>query len=81
MRFKWPKSQFPKLTVFLGQKTIFRHDYIQNVKDGIQIQVNKINKDSATNCSLFISVKVEKILRISHPQFWGKAKKIEAQEK
>ena len=50
MRLKWSKSyenheaQFPKLSVFIGQKSIFRHYCIQNVKDGIQIQVYNINE-------------------------------------
>ena len=32
-------AQFPKVSVFIGQKTIFRRYYIKNVEDGIQIQV------------------------------------------
>ena len=31
------KAVFPKLSVFSGQKSILHHDYILNVKDGIQI--------------------------------------------
>ena len=34
------KAQFPQLSVFIGQKSIFRHYSIQNVKDEIHIQVN-----------------------------------------
>ena len=33
------KAQLPKLSVFVGQKLILRHFYIQNVKDGIQIRI------------------------------------------
>ena len=33
------KAQFPKLSVFVGQKSILRHFYIQNVEDGIQIRI------------------------------------------
>ena len=32
-------AQFPKLSVYVGQKSILRHYYIHNVKDGIQIRV------------------------------------------
>ena len=41
-RHKWPKSQenhksqFPKLSVFVGQKSIFRDYCIQHVEDDIQ---------------------------------------------
>ena len=31
------EAQFPKFRVFIGQKSLFRHYCIQNVKDGIQI--------------------------------------------
>ena len=43
--------QFPKLSAFIGQKSIFRHYYIQNVKDGIQIQVCNINNECLTHFS------------------------------
>ena len=33
------EAQFPKLSAFIGQKSIFRHYCIQNVQDGNQIQV------------------------------------------
>ena len=45
MRLKWSKSeenheaQFPKFSVFIGQKMILHHYCIQNVKGGIQIRV------------------------------------------
>ena len=47
--------------MFVGQKSIIRHCYIQNSKDGIQIRVYKINKESLTHFSQFILVKVKKI--------------------
>ena len=31
------KAQFPKLSAFVGQKSMLRHHHDQNVKDGIQI--------------------------------------------
>ena len=34
----------PKLIVFVGQKVILRHYYMENVRDTIQIRVYKINK-------------------------------------
>ena len=45
------KSQgsIPKLSVFLGHKSIMRHYYIQNVEERIQIQVNKISKERVTH--------------------------------
>ena len=82
MKLKWPKSlknheaQSPKLSVFVGQKSMFRHYCIQNVKDGIQIRVNKINKESVTHFSQFISVKVKKILRKSQAQLREKLRKL-----
>ena len=48
---------------------MFHHYCIQNVKDGIQIRVYKINKESVTNFSQFISAKVKKHLRKSQAQF------------
>ena len=48
-------GSIPKLkSVFIGQKSILDHYYIQNVKDEIQIQVYKINKKSATHFSQII---------------------------
>ena len=43
MRLKWPtflrnhKAKFAKVSGFVGQKSILRRYYIQNVKVGIQI--------------------------------------------
>ena len=51
------EAQCPKLSVSVGQKSMFRHCCVQDVKDGIQILVYRINKESVTNFSQFISVK------------------------
>ena len=82
MRLKWPKSQktnkaqFPKFSVFIGQKSILRCYYIRNVKDGIQIQVYSINNKSVNHFSQFISVKVKNNLTKSHAQFQEKLRKL-----
>ena len=60
---EYHEAQFPKFSVFIGQKSIFRHYCIQNIKDGIQIQVYNINNVSVNHFSQFISVKVKKNLR------------------
>ena len=81
-------AQFPKCSVFLGQKSAFRRYCIQNVKDGIQIQVYNINNESVNHYSQFISViqpyyfsrSKEKFKKISGV-ISGKVKKIEAQAK
>ena len=49
---------------------------IQNVKDGIQIQVYNIINDSVNHSSQFISVKVKKTLRKSQAQFREKLRKL-----
>ena len=54
------------------------HYYIENVKDGIQIRVCKVDNESVTHFGQFISVKVEKNIRNCSLNI-GKAKKIEAQ--
>ena len=64
------KAQFPKLSIFAGQKSILLHYYIQNVKDRIQIRLLKRNKESVNHFSQFISVKVKKTLRASHIKHW-----------
>ena len=51
-------AQYPKLSVFIGQKSAFRRYCIQNVKDGIQIHVYNINNESVSHSSQFILVKV-----------------------
>ena len=49
----------------MGQKSVFRRYFIQNVKDWIQIQVYNIIHESVYHSSQFISVKVKKNLRKS----------------
>ena len=70
MRLKWPilrksqenyKAQFPKLIVFVGQKSILRHCYTKNVKVVILIRVCRINKGNVTHFSQFMSVSVKKL--------------------
>ena len=51
------EAQLPKLCVFIGQKSIFRHYCIQSVKDGIHIQVYNVNNEIANHFIYFISVK------------------------
>ena len=53
------KSQgsISKIQCFVGQNSILRHYYIQNLKDGIQIRVCKINKEKATQFIPFTPVK------------------------
>jgi len=75
MRLKWSKSwkklrenheaQIPEFSAFIGQKSIFCHICIPNVKDGIQIQVYNINNEIATHYGQFILVKVKKDIRKS----------------
>ena len=52
------KAQFPNVNVFVSQKSIVQHYYIHNVKDGIQIRVYEISKESETHLSQFVAVKV-----------------------
>ena len=47
------KAQFPKFSVFLGQKSMFRRYCIQNFKDGIQIQVYNSSNDIANHFGQF----------------------------
>ena len=49
---------------------------MQNVKDGIQIQVHNIINESVKYSSQFISVKVKKNLRKSQAQFGEKLRKL-----
>ena len=56
--------------------SIFRHYYIQNVKDGIQIRVYKINKEWVAPLSQFISAKIKEILRKSQAPFRDKLRKL-----
>ena len=66
---------------FVGQKSIFHHYYIQNIKDGIQFRVYKINNESVVRFYQFISLEsYEKFKKISD-SISGKVKKIEARAK
>ena len=47
-----------KLSIFIGQKSIFHCYCIQNVKVRIQIQVYNINNEGLKHFSQFMSVKV-----------------------
>ena len=55
---------------------MFRCYCIQNVKDGIQIQVYNINNESVNHFSQFMSVKVKKNVRKSQAQFREKLRKL-----
>ena len=55
---------------------VFRRCFIENVKDGIQIQVYNIINESVDHSSQFISVKVKKNLRKSQAQFWEMLRKL-----
>ena len=68
--------QFPKLSVFIGQKQIFRHYCIQNVNNENQVQVCKISNENVTHFSQFFSAKFKKILRKSKAQFGKKLRKL-----
>ena len=76
-QLKWSESyenhetQFPKASVFNGQKSPFRRYCIQNAKDGIQSQVNDINNESVNHFSQFILVKVK-----TQAQFQDKLRKL-----
>ena len=63
------EAQFPKLSVFIGQISVFRRCCIENVKDRILIQVYNIINESVNHSSKFISVKGKKNLRKSQAQF------------
>ena len=62
------KAQSPKLSIFVGQKLILHHYYIQNIIDATQIRVHKIIKERATHFSQFISAKTTIMLRKSQAQ-------------
>ena len=73
---KITRLNFQNLSVFSGQRSIFRRYCIQNVQVGIQIQVYNITNESVNCFSQFISVKVKKNLRKSQAQFREKLKKL-----
>ena len=60
----------------MGQKSVVRRYCIQNVKDGIQIQVLNIINESVNHSSQFISVEVKKNLRKFLAQFREKLRKL-----
>jgi len=62
------EAQFPKLSVFICQKSILRRHCIQKVKDGIQVRVYNINNESASHFSQSNPVKAKKTLRKSQAQ-------------
>ena len=70
------QAQFPQFSVFIAQKSIFRHYCIQKVKDGIQIQVYNCKNEIVTHFRQFILVNVKKNLRKSQPQFREKLRKL-----
>ena len=70
------EAQFPKFSVFIGQKSIFPHYCIQNVIDGIQTQVCNINNETVNTFGQFILVKVNKKLRKSLAHFREKLRKL-----
>ena len=82
MRLKWSKSyenheaQFPKFSVFIGQKSMFPHLCIENAIDGIQLQVCNISNEIVSIFGQFILVKVEKNLRKSQALFREKLRKL-----
>ena len=90
MRLKWSKflenlrkitsRNFQKLSVFIGQKSIFRHHCIQNIKVRIQIRVFTIKKENTTHFSQFISEKLRKNLRKSQAHFREKLRKLKLRQ-
>ena len=70
------ETQFPKFSLLIGQKSVFRRYCIKNVKDEIQIHVYKINKESVSHYSQFTSVEVKTNWRKSQAQFWEKLRKL-----
>ena len=66
-----------KIKCFIDQKLIFHHNCIQNVKDGIQIQVYNVRNECLTHFShQFISEKVKKNITKSQAQFREKLRKL-----
>ena len=70
------KTQSPKFSVFIAQKSIFRRYCIQKVKDGTQIQVCNIKSESVKNFNHFNCTKVKKNLRKSQVQFGETLRKL-----
>jgi len=70
------EAQFPKSSIFIGQKPIIHCYCIQNGKDGIQIQVYNSNNESINHFSQFITVEVKKNVRKSQARFQEKLRKL-----
>ena len=70
------KAKFPNLSVFVGQKLILQHYFIQNVKNGVQTQVCTIDKETVTHLSQFILVELKKSLRKSQTQLREKLRNL-----
>ena len=70
LRKSWENHevQFPKSSVFTGQKSVFRYCF-KTFKDGIQIRVYNSDNGNVNHFSQFISIKFEKNLRKSQVQF------------
>ena len=70
------EAHFTKLSVFIGQKSIFHNLCTQNIRDIIQIRVYKINNEGVVHFCQFIHLKVRKSLRKSQAQFREKLRKL-----
>ena len=84
MRLLWTKSEenrkktqesMPKIKYFWSKidTTSLSHS---TIKDGIQIQAYKTNKESTTHFRNFTSTKVKKLLRKSKTRFREKLRKL-----
>ena len=51
------KAQFPIVSAFIDQNSIFCRYCIKNIRDKIQIQVYNLNNKCVNHCSQFILVK------------------------
>ena len=67
--FRKSQGSTPNIKCFCWPK-------LDNVKDRVQIQVYRINKETVTQFSQFISEKVKKSLRKSQAKFWEKLRKV-----
>ena len=70
------KVQFPKFSVFIGQKLVFRCYCTPYGKDGIQIQVYNANNEIVNHFSQFISVKGYDKLKKILGSIWEKLRKL-----
>ena len=62
---EYHEGQCRKLSIFIGQNSMFHHYYSQNIKDGIQIRVYKINNESVTHFSQFFCKDDEDVKKLS----------------